>query len=440
MSGRAISDLGTRGKSKNSSGLSKRGAHLKAARSAAAALQRIVKGPSPFDLLDGRGAAGRGAALPEAVVAGLGLLPSPWLVRSSGDRAAASAESLRSACAALRESARAADSLHASSSAAPALATSSSGKSGRVSRRRQKQPVGAAACATGDVPPPSTVTAAAAQVTAAAVSSAKRSRAASQRDAPAASHRATPTRTAATGSTGSAPATAAAVAARAASRARRVERTEPAARLALSLVIMGAVLFAGLAARARFAAIDSPTLRVDTGLRLPSAADAASPENMELDGGALQFRAGGARAVAAAAAEAEARRLSAATGAVHEAVSVVTDGTESQSGIQSLLPAPASVSDLPDWQRTAHAWLDESVSCSRCSCIYCRFRRGRERGCARCSAVDAAMHGRCLLGVLLACWVAQGGCRAVPLAVGDGRPRGTPLAAKVGLRICGPRG
>ena len=67
---------------------------------------------------------------------------------------------------------------------------------------------------------------------------------------------------------------------------------------------MGAVLFAGLVARERFAAIDSPTLRVDTGLRLrlPSAADAASPDNMELDGGALQFRAGGARAVAAAAA------------------------------------------------------------------------------------------------------------------------------------------
>ena len=77
---------------------------------------------------------------------------------------------------------------------------------------------------------------------------------------------------------------------------------------------MGAVLFAGLVARERFAAIDSPTLRVDTGLRLPSAADASSPDNMELDGGALQFRAGGAHAVAAAAAEAEARRLSAATG------------------------------------------------------------------------------------------------------------------------------
>ena len=316
-----------------------------------------MKEASPFDLLNGRGAAGRGAALPEAVVAGLGLLPSPWLVRSSGDRAVASANSLRSACAALRESVRAADSLHASSSAAPALATSSTGESGRVSHRRQLP----AACAAGDVPPPSTVTAAAAQVTAAAESSAKRSRAALQRDAPSASHRgATPTRTAATGN--SAPATAAAVAARAASRARRVERTDPAARLALSLVIMGAVLFSGLAARARFAAIDSPTLRVDTGLRLPtgSAADAASPDNMELDGGVLQFRAGGARAVAAAAAEAEARRLSAATGDVHEAVSVVTiDGTESQSGIQSLLPA--SVPDLPDWQRTVpRGWMNQS--------------------------------------------------------------------------------
>jgi len=247
-----------------------------------------------------------------------------------------------------------------------------------VSHRRQ-QPA-ASACAAGDVPPPSTVTAAAAQVTAAAESSAKRSRAASQRDAPAASHRgATPTRTAATGS--SAPATAAAVAARAASRARRIERADPAARLALSLVIMGAVLFSGLAARARFAAIDSPTLRVDTGLRLPSAADAASPGNMELDGGALQFRAGGARAVAAAAAEAEARRLSAATGDVHAAVSVVTiDGTESQSGIQSLLPA--SVPDPPDWQRT-RGWMNQSraLAASAAFTVAFEVRRGRERGC-----------------------------------------------------------
>ena len=113
-------------------GLTKRAAQSKAA--AAARNKSIVKEASPFDLLNGRGAAGRGAALPEAVVAGLGLLPSPWLVRSSGARAAASAESLRSACAALRESARVADSLHASSSAAPALTTSSTGDSefGRV--------------------------------------------------------------------------------------------------------------------------------------------------------------------------------------------------------------------------------------------------------------------------------------------------------------------
>ena len=141
-------------------GLTKRAAHLKAA-SAEAALKRIANAPCPFDLLDGRGAAGRGAALPEAVIAGLGLLPSAWLVRSSGDRAVASAESLRSACAAMRESVRAADSLHASSSAAPGPATSSPGESGRVSHHRQQQPVGAA-CAADDVPPPSTVTPAAA--------------------------------------------------------------------------------------------------------------------------------------------------------------------------------------------------------------------------------------------------------------------------------------
>ena len=394
MSGRKKNELGPRGGSLNPAGRGgKRAAQSKAA--AAARIKRIVKGRSPFDLLDGRGAAGHGAALPEAVIAGLGLLPSPWLVRSSGTRAAASAESLRSACAALRESARAADSLHASSSAAPALATSSHGESGRVSHRGDRRQL-PAACAADDVPPPSTVTAAAAQVTAAAESSAKRSRAALQRDAPSASHRgATPTRTAATGN--SAPATAAAVAARAASRARRVERTDPAARLALSLVIMGAVLFSGLAARARFAAIDSPTLRVDTGLRLPtgSAADAASPCNMELDGGVLQFRAGGARAVAAAAAEAEARRLSAATGDVHEAVSVVAiNGTESQSGIQSLLPA--SVPDLPDWQRT-RGWMDQSRALAAAA-FTVAFGAG-ENAAAR-AAVDAAMHGRCLLSAL----------------------------------------
>ena len=140
------------------------------------------------------------------------------------------------------------------------------------------------------------------------------------------------------------------------------------------------------------------------GLRLPSAADAASPGNMELDGGALQFRAGGARAVAAAAAEAEARRLSAATGNVHEAVSVVTiDGTESQSGIQSLLPA--SVPDLPDWQRT-RGWMDHWQSPSRalaaCSCMHvlslsARATRRPRRVVVR---VDAAMHGRCLLSAL----------------------------------------
>jgi hypothetical protein len=207
-------------------------------------------------------------------------------------------------------------------------------------------------------------------------------------------------------------ASAAAVAARAASRARRIKRTDPAARLALSLVIMGAVLFAGLAARARFAAFDSPTLRVDTGLRLPSAKDAASPGNMELDAGALQFRAGGARAVAAAAAEADARRLSDATGGVHdsesEAVSVVivTNGTESQSRIQSLLPA--SVPDLPEWQRTS-GWMDQSRALAAAA-FTVAFGAG-ENAAAR-AAVDAAMHGRCLLGVLLACWVAQGGLQS----------------------------
>ena len=169
---------------------------------------------------------------------------------------------------------------------------------------------------------------------------------------------------------------------------------------------MGAVLFAGLAARARFAAFDSPTLRVDTGLRLPSAADAASPGSMELDGGALQFRAGGARAVAAAAAEAEARRLSAVTWYVHEAVSVVTDGTESQSGIQSLLPA--LVPDLPDWQRT-RGWMNQSRALAAAT-FTVAFGAG-ENAAAR-AAVDAAMHGRCLLGVLLACWVAQGGLQS----------------------------
>ena len=128
---------------------------------------------------------------------------------------------------------------------------------------------------------------------------------------------------------------------------------------------------------------------IDTGLRLPSAADAASSSGtMELDGGALQFRAGGARAVAAAAAEAEARRLSAATGAVHEAVSVVTDGTESQSGIQSLLPAPGL--DLPDWQRT-RGWMNQSRALAAAAFqSYCRFRRGRERGCARCGRCSDA--------------------------------------------------
>jgi hypothetical protein len=138
------------------------------------------------------------------------------------------------------------------------------------------------------------------------------------------SHRATPaiapaTRPPSVAATGSAGA--AAVAARAASRAHRVARNDPAARLALALVIMGAVLFSSLAARARFAAIDSPTMRIDTGLRLPTgsaAAAASTGGNMELDGGALQFRAGGARAVAAAAAEADARRLSDATGDVHD--------------------------------------------------------------------------------------------------------------------------
>ena len=266
MSGRASSNQGSHGKTNNSSGLSKRAAQTKEALAARYRNKSIVKEASPFDLLNGRGAAGRGAALPEAVIAGLGLLPSAWLVRSSGDRAAASAESLRSACAALRESVRVADSLHASSSAAPGPATLSPGESGRVSHHRQQQPVGAA-CAADDVPPPSTVTAAAAQLTAAAESSAKRSRAVSQRDAPAESHRATPTRTTTgTGTGNSAPATAAEVAARAASRARRVERTDPAAHLALSLVIMGAVLFSGWAARARFAAIDSPTQRSGRGV------------------------------------------------------------------------------------------------------------------------------------------------------------------------------
>ena len=168
----------------------KRAAHSKAA-ATAAALKRIVKAQSPFDLLDGCGAAGRTAPPPEAVIAGLGLLPSPWLVRSSGARAAASAESLRSACAALHDNAQAADSLHASSSSAPAHATSSVGESGRVSHRRHgRQPEHwqPAACAADDAPPPLTVTAAAAQVTAAAESSAKRSRAVLQRE----SHRATP--------------------------------------------------------------------------------------------------------------------------------------------------------------------------------------------------------------------------------------------------------
>ena len=296
-----------------------------------------------------------------------------------------------------------------------------------MSHRRQLP----AACAAGDVPPPSTVTAAAAQVTIAAESSAKRSRAALQRDAPSASHRgATPTRTAATGN--SAPATAAAVAARAASRARRVERTDPAARLALSLVIMGAVLFSGLAARARFAAIDSPTLRVDTGLRLPSAADAASPDNMELDGGVLQFRAGGARAVAAAAAEAEARRLSAATGDAHEAVSVVAiDGTESQSGIQSLLP-PASVPDLPDWQRT-RGWMDQSRALAAAA-FTVAFGAG-ENAAAR-AAVDAAMHGRCLLSALplVVMGVTTG---SGPLPVGAWGSPGVGLIARGLVRLTG---
>ena len=358
--------------------LGKRAAHSKAA-SAAAALKRIVKGPSPFDLLHGRGAVGRGAALPDAVTAAL----VPWLVRSSGARAAASAESLRSACAALHDNAQAADSLHASSSAAPA------------SHCRQ-QP---AACAAddSDAPPPSTVTAAAAQVTAAAESSAKRSRAVLQRE----SHRATPAIAPATRTPSvAASASAAAVAARAASRAHRVERNDPPARLALALVIMGAVLFSSLAARARFAAIDSPTMRIDTGLRLPAAtgsaaAAASTGGNMELDGGALQLRAGGARAVAAAAAEADARRLSDATGDVHdsEAVSVVTNGTESQSRIQSLLPA--SVPDLPEWQRT-RGWMDQSRALAAAA-FTVAFGAEENAAARRGAAVDsdAAMHGRC---------------------------------------------
>ena len=69
MSGRASSDLGSRGKSKNSSGLSKRAAHSKAA-SAAAALKRSVQ-PSPFALIGGRGdARGRGALSARSLLSG----------------------------------------------------------------------------------------------------------------------------------------------------------------------------------------------------------------------------------------------------------------------------------------------------------------------------------------------------------------------------------
>ena len=69
MSGRASSDLGSRGKSKNSSGLSKRAAQRKAA-SAAAALKRSVQ-PSPFALIGRRGdARGRGALSARSLLSG----------------------------------------------------------------------------------------------------------------------------------------------------------------------------------------------------------------------------------------------------------------------------------------------------------------------------------------------------------------------------------
>ena len=68
-------------------GLTKRAAQTKEALAARYRNKSIVKEASPFDLLEGRGAAGRGPALPQAVIAGLGLLPSAWLVRSSSDRA-----------------------------------------------------------------------------------------------------------------------------------------------------------------------------------------------------------------------------------------------------------------------------------------------------------------------------------------------------------------
>jgi hypothetical protein len=238
------------------------------------------------------------------------------------------------------------------------------------------------------------------------------------------SHRATPAIAPAT-RTPSVAASAAAVAARAASRAHRVERTDPAARLALSLVIMGAVLFSSLAARARFAAIDSPTMRVDTGLRLPTgsaAAAASTGGNMELDGGALQFRAGGARAVAAAAAEADARRLSDATGDVHdsEAVSVVTNGTESQSRIQSLLPA--SVPDLPEWQRT-RGWMDQSHALAAAALNLLshsargrtRLRALRRRSMSRCMGAASAFSACCWRAQP---WFAQPWEPPVPLAFG----------------------
>ena len=70
MSGRASSDQGSRGKTNNSSGLSKRAARSKAA-SAAAALKRIVKEASPFALIGGRGdARGRGTLSGRALLSG----------------------------------------------------------------------------------------------------------------------------------------------------------------------------------------------------------------------------------------------------------------------------------------------------------------------------------------------------------------------------------